>query len=324
MPVFNSPRHALASVSDVPTSDAGTNQQQAGLGLVTLNGSASTNYDSLAWTMVKITTAGFSDATSLLSSTTVAGPTFTPDAAGDTYIAVLTATKGSNTDTSQVTIYIDAAASGDAWVTLDPSTAEWSSDPGTMLDAGASTLGETSTIALNGVHGALDAGRDALVWGWQYAASYDFITSATGIVFEITANKPSSSGGSSDVEVGAFCTNLQDQTGFGYRGGIKWNGARTVTRGVVGPFGAYASNMGDFGNAADPVKVYLWMPFWSDRPGRRPNIYGSNNGIDEAMAQVASALVAFTNLEIGIYLENRSAVVATWTGVQVRYKVISQ
>lgn len=85
---------------------AGADQNQSGLGLVTLDGSASSGNLTLAWTLTKLNNSGSSDATGLLSSTTAESPTFTPAANGDVYVASLTAANGARTDTDVTTVRI--------------------------------------------------------------------------------------------------------------------------------------------------------------------------------------------------------------------------
>jgi len=301
-----------------PTANAGTNQQQAGVGLVTLDGSGSSGYDSVAWTMVKLTTAGSADATGLLSSTTVVGPTFTPAAAGDTYVATLTATKGAQTDVDEVTIYVDPAAAGDSWTTLDLSATDWSSDPGGVLNAVGSTLGESSTIvtAANTGDVAADTG---LLFGFRLQAAYDFLTSHIGIAFQVSATKPTGSG---VVNVGAFLGDTQNQaTIIGVALGIEWNSARSVCKSAAGVFGSGNADGVSVG-APSSQAVQIYVPFRADRPDANSTVNMDNSGTVSDAAVATAMGGAFTNLEGGLFIVNNGQIV-TWANVVIKYKFVS-
>ena len=140
-----------------PTADAGDDQEQSGVGVVTLDGSGSADYSTIAWTMEKTTLDGTtSDATSLLSSTTVVGPTFTPDNPGDTYIATITL-DGSVSDSVKVSISAATTLNWSESTEHDPNSQE----------SGGSTWGTTTaTVVLDAVHGSWN-GSDPYHRSWN-------------------------------------------------------------------------------------------------------------------------------------------------------------
>lgn len=104
------PRYKSTASTILPTCDAGAAQTQATLAPVVLDGEAA-NYDSLAWTLTRVTTAGASsDRTADLDDATILAPTFTPIALGDVYTATLTATNADGSDTDSVVVQVQPAA----------------------------------------------------------------------------------------------------------------------------------------------------------------------------------------------------------------------
>ena len=100
-----------------PTADAGSDQAQNDTRQVTLNGSGSTAGVTYAWTLQG---PGQADQTSLLSSTTVASPTFTPKDIPGNWVARLTVTKGGVSAFDAVSVRIGDA---DGWIRLNPNAA---------------------------------------------------------------------------------------------------------------------------------------------------------------------------------------------------------
>jgi hypothetical protein len=214
-----------------PSANAGPNQQQAGLGLVTLDGSASTDYDSVAWTMVGITDAGSVDATGLLSSTTAIGPTFTPGAVGTTYVATLTATAGANTDTDRVAVYIDGG--GATWTLPDFTT--YAELAGASYDnAGSSYSANGGTAKTTETHGEPDGGLDA---GGIVSADLSLtLSDYSAFVAEMDVDDiPAIGSGTKSLYFALLNTNSL-QSGKGLYAGVERlaSGAYRLVAGIVG------------------------------------------------------------------------------------------
>lgn len=296
-----------------PVASAGANQQQAGLGLVTLDGSGSSAGVSYSWSMVKITTAGSADATGLLSATNVAGPTFTPAAAGDTYVATLTVTRGGLTDTDVVVIYVDPAAAGDAWVNIDLTAPDWTSDPNTTLDTVDASALVTTTAT------STAAARTALLLGYTIQASYTWLTAAKGVILEVAADQPDGSG---VVMLGAAIVSGTNQTtAIGQALGIEWNSARTACRATAGVIGAANADGGSCGTPSR-VTASIYIPFTSDRPDVNSTVNIDNAGTLSDSAIAAAMGSAFSDLHLAIIVENGGAAVS-WGTPTARYKLVS-
>ena len=100
-----------------PTADAGSDQTQNSIKQVTLDGSGSTAGVTYAWTLQD---PDQTDRTSLLSSATVASPTFTPKDIPGNWVASLTVTKGGVSAKDNVSVRIGSV---NGWIRLNSNAA---------------------------------------------------------------------------------------------------------------------------------------------------------------------------------------------------------
>lgn len=127
-----------------PTADSGVDQQQVGLGTVSLSGSGSTAGASMLWTLRD---PAQQNKDSLLSSTTIISPTFDPTytgLAGD-WTATLAATKDGLTSYDSTNIRIGDSS---GWITLLPGDSDSTYTSGNYPTVTWGTSGDWATITL--------------------------------------------------------------------------------------------------------------------------------------------------------------------------------
>lgn len=123
--------------------DAGPVQSRTNVNLVTLDGSGSSGYGTIAWTLTRLNPDGTTtDKTSLLSDPTVIGPTFTPEYAGYDYQATLTL-DGTVSDSTTIKISNRLVLDMSAGVT----------ESNTGQKGGNTSLGTSSDIEVAAVQG---------------------------------------------------------------------------------------------------------------------------------------------------------------------------
>ena len=159
---------------NLPIANAGSDQNQSGTGAVTLNGSGSSNYASLNWTLTEYTNSGSSDKTSLLSDAAAVSPTFTPVAAGYVYVAELTATLGSKTSVSRSVVRIHAAASGLTFTDITLGSPSQVDQVDAVYNSGASDPGAGTIVLTSGNPGDINSALDLILWQGVIDSSFDF------------------------------------------------------------------------------------------------------------------------------------------------------
>jgi hypothetical protein len=208
-----------------------------------------------------------------------------------------------------------AAPTGLVWTTLDLSAPDWVVDSNSVLDGGSSSMGTSSTIVTNATHGVGDAGLDGVLMGWQISASFTW-ADYLGVLFEITADKPTGDG---QVSLGGFISKDNTYTNFGgYRGGVDWNGPRSACRPAIAHFGSTMTTGGSIG-APSSATFRSFMPFESARPAPRPITWGS----DEECHAGTGLLASWTELNLGLWLDNGNATAVTWANVVLKYALIA-
>jgi len=286
-----------------PIAHAGSDQIASTLGLVTLDGSSSSGYSTIAWTLSRLNSDGTTtDSTDLLSNATVAGPTFTPVVAGVTYVATITLDADSDAVDS-VAIKIPPA------LTLDLTGA---TESNTGQEGGNTSLGTTNRIEVAAVHGRPDSGVDA------YAATKqltDKPAGAVGIRVSMTCSTPDAAaaiGGNAGLYL--LVSNTAALTASrGYFAGWYWTNTGTMYKaGKAARVGAAATQGGNLDAQADVGTLHASMVVWlddADTPevaaARAWALAGTTNGADPSSA--TSALTAGSEVHVGFVCDQQGA-----------------
>lgn len=149
-------RLRLGGGSDVaatfPTADAGADAQQDTLAQLSLDGSSSSGYDSLSWTLIgkpAKSAKTINSATDLTDATTTT-PDFTPDVPGD-YVFRLVATDNDgdagSASTAEDTVEVQVG-NDEGMILVDLSTGDLT-DTNSLIVGGSTTWGTTSTVGID-------------------------------------------------------------------------------------------------------------------------------------------------------------------------------
>jgi len=137
--------------------DAGVDQTQNTLAVVTLDGSGCSGHDSLAWVLTRYDPRDGANANkdALLSDATATSPTFTPEDAHYVYTAQVTGTKGATTAVDSSVVVIDE------FILVPLATGGTTTVGGGTFDNTTTWSDTSSTVVLADQHGMPDGGLDA-------------------------------------------------------------------------------------------------------------------------------------------------------------------
>ncbi len=222
---------------------------------------------------------------------------------------------------------VGAAAPAAAYTVMDLSAATVV-DPNSLLDAGGSTLGTTSTIALNNAHGLWDGGRDGLGFFFSLGALPALVEDNSGVVLRVkltglTAVNPWRLALGFDANAGAAAW-----TAGGFMGGML-QGNCNARRDYISGGGSSGSNLGA-GNLGRYIDTYIQF-----NPASTGNVAPAVRGIlvtisDSARTSCAqigagvtpAATLAGTGYAI-LGIGNASVgAAATYTGVECSYQLL--
>lgn len=202
-------------------------------------------------------------------------------------------------------------------------------DPNNLLDAGNSTLGTVSTVAVNtGVQGLWDAGLDGLGFYFSLGALPALAQDNSGVVLRLKFDTTSYTSGSWRIALGVSANaGAAAWTSGGFMGGMLL-GQSNARRDPIGGSGSTGTNLG--GNTGRLIDVYVqFNPLGTGQTG--PEIRGILTTVTDAAkansAQVGAAVNSSFTLTgtgyaiLGIGNTSNSAV-CNFTGLEASYKLI--
>jgi len=163
---------AAAGGATPPTADSGADQQQVGLGTVTLNGSGSTAGATMAWALRD---PAQQNQDALLSSTSVISPTFDPTytgLAGD-WTATLAVTKDGLTSYDSTNIRIGDTS---GWITLLPADSDSTYASGNYSTVTWGASGDWATLTLGPKSGTINSCDDCEIQWYALDVDWEDIT----------------------------------------------------------------------------------------------------------------------------------------------------
>jgi hypothetical protein len=207
---------------------------------------------------------------------------------------------------------------------LDLANPSATSDPNGILDAVASTLGETSTIVtVNGNMGAPDGGRDLLAWRFDdiLGATYGWSGVATGLLVRMAITGIPAVGTRRGLYVG-----INEATDFaaagtdGLFGGWIWTTAAANVRVTADDYGAPIALGGNLSQML-PVVSTLWFPFAQTAPESVTSVIiggTARESIDQTPTNAP-----WTDAVVWVGVESDGAAAYTFAGVQVDVSVVA-
>jgi hypothetical protein len=200
-------------------------------------------------------------------------------------------------------------------------------DPNGILNGGASSLGTTSTIALNNVHGLWDAGLDGLGFFFQLGATASVFADNAGVVLRVKFVAPFplspwriALGADANAGPAAW-------TSGGFMGSML-QGSCHARRDQIGDGGSSGTNLG--GNTGTSIDTFIqWNPLSTGNAA--PAIRGILVTVGDAtltnFAQVGAGVTPAATLTAPLYavlgIGNGSAGAAsTYNGVEASYQLI--
>ena len=196
-------------------------------------------------------------------------------------------------------------------------------DPNGILNAGASALGQTSTIVtVNGNTGAPDAGRDLLAWRFDdvLGATYGWSGVASGLLVRMTITGIPAVGTRRALYVG-----VNESTDFaaagtdGLFGGWIWATAAANVRVTADDYGAAIASGGNLSQML-PVVSTLWIPFAQTAPESLTSVLIGGTA-RESIDQTPSN-APWTDAIVWVGVESDGAAAYTFAGVQVDVSVV--
>tara|TARA_B100001778_G_C18592166_1_gene632796 strand:- start:846 stop:1493 length:648 start_codon:yes stop_codon:yes gene_type:complete len=202
-------------------------------------------------------------------------------------------------------------------------------DPNGLLDSGNSTLGTTSTIAVNtGAQGLWDSGLDGLGFFFDLGALPALAQNNSGIVLRLKFDTTSYTSGSWRIALGMSANaGAAAWTSGGFMGGMLL-GNSNARRDPIGGSGSTGTNLS--GNTGRLIDTYLqFNPAGTGQTG--PEIRGILTTVTDAAkansAQVGAATNPSASLAGNGYAvfgigNTSSSAVCNFTGIEASYQLI--
>jgi hypothetical protein len=232
------------------------------------------------------------------------------------------------TKTASFIVSPGAAGGAPAFTAMDLSSATLV-DPNGLFDAGGSTLGSSSTVAVNtGIQGLWDAGLDGLGFFFSLGALPALVQDNSGVVLRLKFGATTYSTGSWRLSLGVDATaGAPAWTADGFMGGMIQN-ASNARRDQIGAGGSTGTSL----SSTDGRYIDTYIQFNNAGVGQTgPEIRGILTTVSDAAkttsAQVGAGVnpsgslagTAYAVFGIG---NTGSSAACEWSGVECSYQLI--
>ena len=235
----------------------------------------------------------------------------------------------SDPGTSQITFRGGGGGGGGSAFTVMDLNAATLVDPNNLLDAGNSTLGTTSTVAVNtGVQGLWDAGLDALGFFFDLGALPALAQDNSGVILRLKFTGTTYTSGSWRIALGVSANaGAAAWTSGGFMGGMLL-GNSNARRDAIGASGSTGTNLS--GNTGRLIDTYLqWNNAGTGQTG--PEIRGILTTVTDSAKTLSAQVGAATNTSaslagnayaiVGIGNTSGSAV-CEFSGLECSYQLV--